>query len=292
MPQSLALVLVHLIFSTKNRQPFLHSPQLRADLHSYLAGSLRLLECEPFKIGGTHDHVHILVGLSLNTSLAELVKNLKTGSSRAFKLKGPANFAWQTGYGVFSVSESSKEAVVAYIANQERHHRKMTFQDEFRSFSRSVRWFDERYFWDQGSLSKFLASLQGGSLGGTGFLGLKPRAEVSSPIGAKGSPAHFWFGPHSNPLAAACGASHRGKKPSAHERGRIVRCKIEHFRDLQLLPCKAHRWTGLGFLRLKPQALVSSPLRQKNDQKVKPARWDEQLFRSHQQPPAAQSRTR
>jgi REP-associated tyrosine transposase len=110
MPQSLALVLVHIIFSTKNREPFLDSPQLRSNLHAYLTGTLRNLECEPLQVGGTEDHVHILSGLSRNTSLADLVKNLKTSSSRNFKNKGPTHFAWQSGYGAFSVSQSSKAA--------------------------------------------------------------------------------------------------------------------------------------------------------------------------------------
>ena len=99
-------------------------------MHAYLTGTLRNLECEPLQVGGTEDHIHVLSGLSRNTSLAELVKNLKTSSSRNFKNRGPRDFAWQSGYGVFSVSQSNKASVIAYIANQEIDHRKMTFQDE------------------------------------------------------------------------------------------------------------------------------------------------------------------
>jgi putative transposase len=118
-------------------------------MHAYLTGTLRNSECEPLRVGGTEDHVHILSGLSRNTSLAELVKNLKTSSSRNFKNRGPTHFAWQSGYGAFSVSQSSKASVIAYIANQEIHHRKATFQDEFRSFLKKYGvGFDERYVWD------------------------------------------------------------------------------------------------------------------------------------------------
>ncbi|MGA8657282.1 MAG: transposase [Chthoniobacterales bacterium] len=125
------------------------NPGNRSNLHAYLTGTLRNLECEPLQVGGTEDHVHILSGLSRNTSLADLVKNLKTSSSRNFKNRGPNNFAWQSGYGAFSVSQSSKASVVAYIANQEIHYRKATFQDEFRSFPRKHGvGFDERYIWD------------------------------------------------------------------------------------------------------------------------------------------------
>jgi REP element-mobilizing transposase RayT len=83
MPQSLALVLVHLIFSTKNRAPFLQSPELRSEVHAYLTGALRGLQCAPLQVGGAEDHVHILSGLARTTSVAELVKNLKTSSLRS-----------------------------------------------------------------------------------------------------------------------------------------------------------------------------------------------------------------
>jgi len=149
MPQSLALVLVHVIFSTKNRIAFLQSAELRSEVHAYLTGTLRGLQCEPLRVGGMEDHVHILAGLSRTTSLAELVKKLKTSSTMTIKAKGHSHFSWQSGYGVFSVSQSTKESVIAYIANQEIHHRKMTFQEEFRSFlAKHGIAFDERYVWD------------------------------------------------------------------------------------------------------------------------------------------------
>jgi putative transposase len=149
MSQSLALVLVHIIFSTKNRMTFLQSPDLRSEVHAYLSGTLRGLHCEPLQVGGMPDHVHILSGLSRTISLAELVKNLKTSSTMALKAKGHSHFSWQGGYGAFSVSQSAKESVMAYIASQEIHHRKMTFQEEFQTILRKHGvLFDERYVWD------------------------------------------------------------------------------------------------------------------------------------------------
>lgn len=149
MPQSLALVLVHIIFSTKHRMPFMQSPDLRSEVHAYLTGTLRGLDCEPLRVGGIGDHVHILTALSRSICIAELVKKLKTGSTKIIKDKGNRHFAWQSGYGAFSVSQSSKESIIAYIATQEEHHRKMTFQEEFRVLLQKHGVpFDERYLWD------------------------------------------------------------------------------------------------------------------------------------------------
>jgi len=105
--------------------------------------------CEPLQVGGMADHVHILSGLSRTTSLAELVKKIKTSSTTAIKAKGHTHFSWQSGYGAFSVSQSARESVIEYIANQEIHHRKMTFQEEFRTIVKKHGVsFDERYVWD------------------------------------------------------------------------------------------------------------------------------------------------
>jgi putative transposase len=94
-------------------------------------------------------HVHILAALSRKTSVAELVKNLKTSSTKIVKSKGHTHFGWQSGYGAFSVSQSTKEAVISYIAGQEIHHRKMTFQEEFRTLLKKHGMpFDKRYVWD------------------------------------------------------------------------------------------------------------------------------------------------
>jgi putative transposase len=149
MPQSLARLLVHLVFSTKNRVPFLQSPQLRSEVHAYLTAIPQAQGCEPVQVGGVADHVHLLFGLSRTISLAELVKQLKTSSTKMIREKGRRDFSWQTGYGAFSVSESNKSSVIAYIVDQEMHHRKMTFQEEIRALLKrhSMR-FDERYVRD------------------------------------------------------------------------------------------------------------------------------------------------
>jgi putative transposase len=149
MSQSLARLLVHLVFSTKNRVPFLQSSQRRSEVHAYLTATVQGHDCEAIQVGGTADHVHLFFSLSRTITLAELVKKLKTSSTRMMREKGHGDFCWQTGYGAFSVSESNKQIVIEYIVNQEMHHRKMTFQEEIRALLKkhSMR-FDERYIWD------------------------------------------------------------------------------------------------------------------------------------------------
>ena len=151
MPQSLARVVLHVVFSTKNRVPFLKGPELRARLHAYMAGVLQAIGCEPILIGGGEDHVHILCNLSRTVTIAGLVEDAKKSPSKWMKEQGPGyvDFFWQGGYGAFSVSESNVEQVRAYIATQEEHHRKVSFQDEFRALCRKHGVaIDERYVWD------------------------------------------------------------------------------------------------------------------------------------------------
>ena len=151
MPQSLARVVLHLVFSTKNRVPFLKDPDLRARLHAYMAGVLQTIGCEPILIGGVEDHVHILCNLSRTVTIAGLVEEAKKSPSKWMKEQGPGyrDFYWQGGYGSFSVSQSNVEQVRAYIAAQEEHHRTVSFQYEFRALCRKhgVE-IDERYVWD------------------------------------------------------------------------------------------------------------------------------------------------
>jgi REP-associated tyrosine transposase len=150
MPQSLAKIYVHLIFSTKNRQPLLDE-DIRTELTSYIGGVLKNLDCQPIEIGGTKDHVHILCCLSKNLALSKLIEEIKTSSSKWVKAKEStlAQFHWQNGYGAFSVSQSHLNAVVRYIRQQEEHHRKVTFQEEFLEFLKKYRVpYDERYVWD------------------------------------------------------------------------------------------------------------------------------------------------
>ena len=150
MPQSLSFVLVHVVFSTKDRAPVL-DVDVRAQLHAYLATVARNRDCECYRAGGVADHVHLAIRLSRTLTVANLVGELKTSSSKWLKTLSPtlANFAWQRGYGAFSVGPSDLEALRGYIDGQEKHHQTRTFQDEFRAFlAKYGLEFDERYVWD------------------------------------------------------------------------------------------------------------------------------------------------
>ena len=150
MPQSLALIIVHLVFSTKDRQPLLGA-SIRSALHAYLATVARNAGCECYRVGGAADHVHLAVRFSRTLTMADLVEELKTSTSKWLKTQSPelAAFAWQRGYGAFSVGPSDLEALRAYIDKQEEHHRTRTFQDEYRAFlTKYGIEFDERYVWD------------------------------------------------------------------------------------------------------------------------------------------------
>lgn len=148
MPQSLAKILVHLIFSTKRREPTIPDA-LRPHLHAYLVGILNNLQCPSLQTGGTADHVHVLFTLARTMTVSDVVEEVKTSSSKWMKAQGAAGFAWQAGYGAFSVSESQIPAVARYIQQQEEHHRRLSFQEEFRRFLEKYRVaYDERYVWD------------------------------------------------------------------------------------------------------------------------------------------------
>ena len=148
MPQTLSFNLVHLIFSTKDRQPSI--PQEIADpLHAYLAGATRQLDCECFRAGGMPNHVHLALRLAPTRQASKVVSEIKTGSSVWMKQQGVKNFSWQRGYGLFSVSPADIGALVRYIETQEAHHRKRGFEDEMRAFYAKYHVvFDERYVWD------------------------------------------------------------------------------------------------------------------------------------------------
>ena len=151
MPQSLARVVLHVVFSTKNRVPFLKDPETRNRLHAYMAGILQSIGCDPILINGVEDHVHILCNLSRTVTIAGLVEEAKKNPSKWMKEQGPhyQGFFWQGGYGSFSVSQSNVEQVRDYIATQDEHHSKVSFQDEFRALCRKhgVE-INERYVWD------------------------------------------------------------------------------------------------------------------------------------------------
>lgn len=151
MPQSLVTNLLHLVYSTKHRQPWIPDT-VRESLCAYQAGIFREWESPALIIGGVDDHVHALFALSKNHPLKKIVEEVKKGSSKWMKTAqgtGNEHFQWQAGYAAFSVSASSADDVRKYIARQAEHHRKMSYQDELRAmFARHGMEFDERYVWD------------------------------------------------------------------------------------------------------------------------------------------------
>ena len=150
MPQSLAKIYLHICFSTKYREKTIDE-LIEKDLHKYLGGICKGMECYPVEIGGYQDHVHVLCMLSRKVTVAELLEELKKRSSKWVKTidNKYSNFYWQHGYGVFSVSEAQVENVRKYIQNQHIHHAKCDFKTEYRELliKHGVE-FDERYVWD------------------------------------------------------------------------------------------------------------------------------------------------
>jgi REP element-mobilizing transposase RayT len=151
MPQSLSQLYIHLVFSTKDRRNYI-SDKIAPDLWAYMAAVLHD-ECKsPAKIiGGVDDHAHTLFNLARTWCVADVVQIVKTSTSKWLKTQDPRlrHFAWQTGYGAFSVSRSNLSLVEEYIRNQREHHRGQNYKDEFRALCRKhdVE-FDERYVWD------------------------------------------------------------------------------------------------------------------------------------------------
>jgi REP element-mobilizing transposase RayT len=141
-------LVLHLIFGTKARRPLI-VPEIRSDLFAYLGGIVREMKGTAFIVNGTADHVHMLIRIRPVHSVAEIARVVKANSSRWAREKGNRDFAWQTGYGAFSVSESHVQAVSRYIATQEEHHKKRTFQQEYVAFlEKNKIAYDERYIWD------------------------------------------------------------------------------------------------------------------------------------------------
>jgi REP element-mobilizing transposase RayT len=150
MPQSLARNLVHLVYSTKNRRACLSS-SLLPGLCAYQAGIFNELESPAIIIGGAADHVHALFLLSKNHALCKVIEDVKTASSKWMKQQdsAPTDFSWQNGYGAFSVGESNLNRLRQYIERQPEHHRKISFQEEFRLILKKYGIHsDERYLWD------------------------------------------------------------------------------------------------------------------------------------------------
>lgn len=150
MAQSLAQIYIHIVFSTKERYPFIQT-DTESELCAYLAGSIKRMDGIPCLINGTADHVHILSTLPRTLTIAKFIEGVKRPSSQWIKTKGGMyqKFAWQNGYGAFSVSSSRVNSVKHYIAGQKEHHREVTFKEEFLEFLQKYNiQYDERYLWD------------------------------------------------------------------------------------------------------------------------------------------------
>jgi REP-associated tyrosine transposase len=150
MPQSLHILSAHIVFSTKERRPLL-LPDVRERVWAYQSRILQNLECTSITVGGVADHVHVLCNLTKKFPTAKVLEILKKDSSKFIKTLGTNfhDFHWQDGYGLFGVSPSHFEVVKQYIANQELHHKKETFQEEYLRILKKYRApYDERYLWD------------------------------------------------------------------------------------------------------------------------------------------------
>jgi len=150
MSQSLSNILAHIIFSTKLSKPFI-AQTIKNELYSYMASILKDCDCSPIIIGGIEDHVHVLCKLSKTRSMSSVIEDVKKKSSKWIKTRGIEykNFYWQNGYGSFSIGESQVKTLKEYIQNQEEHHRKKSFKEEFREIlNRYGVSYDERYLWD------------------------------------------------------------------------------------------------------------------------------------------------
>jgi REP element-mobilizing transposase RayT len=150
MSQSLASILIHLVFSTKNREPLI-APEIEPDLYAYLGSVFRDMHCPLLEGNGMPDHVHLLFQLARTVTVADLVEEAKKSSSKWLKTKGQrfAGFYWQTGYGAFSIGESGVADLRQYIRNQKAHHKARSFQEEFRLILGKYQIeFDEHYVWD------------------------------------------------------------------------------------------------------------------------------------------------
>ena len=148
MAATYSCLLVHIIFSTKQREALIRS-DLAADLYSYMGGIARSKRCVLLAAGGMPDHVHLLVSLHPTVAVAAIVRDIKANSSSWVRERGVREFAWQDGYGPFSVSKSNLETVRAYVNSQEEHHRTKTFQEEYVEFlERHGVEYDRRYVFD------------------------------------------------------------------------------------------------------------------------------------------------
>lgn len=150
MAQSLADIVLHIVFSTKERKPWIDTVT-EPELYAYICGICRNLGCPVIKINGVEDHVHLLLSLGRTTAVSKLIAEIKSNSSRWIKAKDRqfCEFSWQGGYGAFSVSRPQINGVVKYIEMQKEHHKTQTFQEEFLTMLKLGQiQYDEKYLWD------------------------------------------------------------------------------------------------------------------------------------------------
>lgn len=148
MAQSLSKVIIHIVFSTKNRTPLLKE-NIRLKTHAYIATIIRDMDSNAYRVGGTEDHIHIACSLPRTISQSDFLKKIKSNSSKWIKEQGIHNFYWQKGFGVFSVSSSHLSVLLEYIDNQKKHHENVTFKNEFRKLLEKYNIkYDEKYVWE------------------------------------------------------------------------------------------------------------------------------------------------
>lgn len=150
MPQSLSNILLHIVFSTKNRINLIQ-PKIEKDLHAYMATIFHNESCPVLVINGTSNHIHALCRLERTVTVSHLLEMVKKGSSKWIKTQGSefSDFAWQAGYGAFSIGASNIEALKHYIQNQKQHHQNLSFDDEYRTLLKKYNIeFDENYVWE------------------------------------------------------------------------------------------------------------------------------------------------
>jgi putative transposase len=150
MPQSLSQIILHIIFSTKNRKPWIHEKVI-SEMHSYLAETSRDQGWECYRVGGVADHVHLLVRQPRTAKVSDFIGHLKRNATKWMHTKGSEykDFAWQDGYGAFSIGYSQLESVINYIDRQKQHHQKFTFEEEYKLVLQKYNiHYDEKYVWD------------------------------------------------------------------------------------------------------------------------------------------------
>lgn len=150
MAQSLADIILHIVFSTKERLPMI-KPTTEEDLYGYISGICNNLKCPVIKINGVEDHIHILLHLARTMDTSTLISKIKSSSSRWIKSQGTDYhyFAWQDGFGAFSVSRSNLDGAIRYVSAQKEHHKTISFKDELLAMlERAQIKYDEKYLWD------------------------------------------------------------------------------------------------------------------------------------------------